>query len=88
MNAKRLAPSDLETLASLLERRLEVIADTGWRDRDADAHLAELATVSERIAGFYAEHAASLPPRLAHFLANASFEKALLWAREQLAGEG
>ena len=66
-------------LAALLRRRLEVIADHAWRDRDPEAHLAALAEVSGAIDRWHREHAAQLPPRLRHFLEGASYEKALAW---------
>jgi len=84
MNRNELTPAELEELAGLLERRLRAIGDTAWRDRDPEGQLAELASVSEEIARFHRERADAIPPRLDHFLANASFGKALDWARERM----
>lgn len=64
-------------LATLLQRRLDVIADHAWRDRDPAAHLQALADISGRIAEWTREHRSGLDPRLRHFLANASYAKAL-----------
>ena len=64
-------------LAALLQRRLDVIADHTWRDRDPAAHLLALAEVSEAITVWTKEHRSVLDPRLRHFLANASYAKAL-----------
>jgi len=64
-------------LAALLQRRLEVIADHTWRDRDPAAHLQALAEVSGEISDWTKEHRAELDPQLRHFLANASYAKAL-----------
>ncbi len=64
-------------LAGLLVRRREVIADHGWRDRDAAGHLEALKEVSERIMAWTAENRAAVDPQLRHFLVNCSFDKAL-----------
>lgn len=64
-------------LATLLQRRLDVIADHAWRDRDPAAHLQALADVSREISEWTKEHRSELDPRLRHFLANASYAKAL-----------
>ena len=70
-------PSALQNLATLLRRRLEVIADHTWRDRDADAHLEALKTVSEEIAQSHAQLQGELPLRLEHFMSGCSYDKAL-----------
>jgi len=70
---------DTTQLATLLRRRLEVVADHAWRDRDPDAHLAALAEVSTSIDQWHKSHADQLPPRLRHFLEGASYDKALAW---------
>lgn len=72
--------TDLRTLTALLERRLEIIADHAWRDRDPAAHLEALKEISERIAAWSAENHGKLDGRLKHFLASSSFEKALAHA--------
>jgi hypothetical protein len=64
-------------LSRLLKQRLAVIADHALRDSDSVAHLAQLTTVSEAIDKAFQEHRKELPPRLCHFLAQASFQKAL-----------
>ena len=64
-------------LADLLRRRLSVIADHAWRDRDPAAHLDALKSASEDISAWTATHRSSLDPQLRHFLANSSFDKAL-----------
>ena len=70
-------PNALQNLAGLLRRRLEVIADHAWRDRDADAHLEALQRVSEEIAQSHASLRGTLPPRLEHFMSGCSYDKAL-----------
>jgi len=64
-------------LESLLKRRLLVIADHALRNADPAAHLAQLTAVSEAIDKLFQEHRKELPPRLCHFLSQASFQKAL-----------
>jgi len=66
-----------DDLIELLRRREAVIADHAWRDRDATAHLEALKNVSLEIADWTAKHHQSLDARLRHYLANASFSKAL-----------
>ncbi len=68
---------DLAHLRSLLQRRIDLIADHEFRDRDAAAHLEALKTVSEEIMAEHERLRAQLPPRLNHFLTQASFSKAL-----------
>jgi hypothetical protein len=64
-------------LADLLRRRLSIIADHAWRDRDGAGQLDALKDVSEKITAWTAENRASLDGQLRHFLTNASFDKAL-----------
>ncbi len=64
-------------LIDLLRRRESVIADHAWRDRDAASHLEALKQVSEAISAWSAEHHDEIDAKLRHFLANASFAKAL-----------
>ena len=64
-------------LIQLLRRRESVIADHAWRDRDAAGHLDALKSVSEEISSWAAANGAAADARLRHYLANASFAKAL-----------
>ncbi|MGL4398632.1 MAG: hypothetical protein ACRCXD_02080 [Luteolibacter sp.] len=66
-----------QSLLDLLRRRLSIIGDHAWRDRDPAAHLEALKTVSEEIAAWTTAHRTSLDPRLRHYLGNSSFQKAL-----------
>ncbi len=65
-------------LIALLRRRVSVIADHAWRDRDASGHLAALQGVSEEISAWTAAHRTEVDAQLRHYLANASYQKALL----------
>jgi hypothetical protein len=66
-----------EKLIELLRHREAVIADHAWRDRDASSHLEALKQVSGEIAAWTEQHGAQSDARLRHYLANASFAKAL-----------
>ncbi len=68
-------------LEALLAKRLDVIADHAWRDRDAESHLQELKAVSEALDREFASVRREMPPRLAHFMQNASYSKALAYLR-------
>lgn len=76
-------------LAELLRRRLHVIADHEFRDRDPNAHLAALRQASEALEEEYTSLRGSLPARLNHFMRQASYQKALAFIEgddESLAG--
>jgi hypothetical protein len=62
-------------LIELLRRRIVIIADHAWRDRDAAGHLEALMEVSEKISAWTAAH--RVDSQLRHYLANASYQKAL-----------
>ncbi len=64
-------------LIDLLRNRVALIADHAWRDRDASGHLEALKEVSEKISAWTREHRGEVDPQLRHYLANASFQKAL-----------
>ena len=64
-------------LAEMLSRRLAIIADHEWRDRDPAAQLEALKQVSADINSWHAAHRGTLPARLEHFLQGASYSKAL-----------
>jgi len=65
------------TLAALLEKRVQLIADHALRERDPAGHLTALREVSEAIDAFYALQKPHLAPRLRHFMEQASYAKAL-----------
>ncbi len=64
-------------LTELLRQRVAIIADHGWRDRDAAGHLAALQQVSEMITAWTLAHRTEVDAQLRHYLANASYQKAL-----------
>jgi len=71
------SPNMHDELVEMLRRREAVIADHAWRDRDSAAHLEALKNVSMEITAWTENHHAAIDPRLRHYLANASFSKAL-----------
>ncbi len=68
-------PTEIE-LAAALRERLAIIADESSR-RDPDGHLARLQTVSEKIAALGKILPRPVDPKLVHFLARCSYDKAL-----------
>jgi hypothetical protein len=72
-------------LASLLRKRLSVIADQELRERDPDAQLNALRDVSLAITEAAQAPSSELPPRLAHFIERCSFDKALAFIEGQSA---
>lgn len=76
---------DLDELTSLLRRRLEVIGDAMMRESDPEGQLERLQEISEAITAFHQNHRSGIPPRLNHFLENASLQKALEWAEAERA---
>ncbi len=76
--------AELESLAGLLRRRLEVIGDLAWRDADPAAHLEGLKTVSEQIMAGHEALRGRIHPRLEHFLSGCSYEKALAFIENEL----
>lgn len=70
-------PEDFSSLRTLLQRRLTLIADHSFRDRDPAGHLQALQNVSEALQGEHLRLRATLPPRLNHYLTQSSFSKAL-----------
>jgi hypothetical protein len=64
-------------LIDFLRRREAIIADHAWRDRDPAGHLDALKLVSQEISNWAVSHHQRIDPRLRHYLANASFQKAL-----------
>ena len=66
-------------LAKLLEDRISVIADHGFPDRDPEAHLEALKSVSEAIVSWHEAHRSEIDGNLDGFLTGASYQKALLY---------
>jgi hypothetical protein len=78
----------IEILQHLLERRLQIIADHAFRDRDPDGHLRQLKEVSEGIVSAHAQLRPDIDARLHHFLTQASYSKALEHLKSTAKKEG
>lgn len=64
-------------LQTLLKNRLEIIADHNLRDSNPTAHLEALREVSEKINDYAEIHRSKFDPKMRHYLANHSYQKAL-----------
>ncbi|MES2982558.1 MAG: hypothetical protein V4727_09620 [Verrucomicrobiota bacterium] len=64
-------------LQILLKSRLNIIADHAFRDRDPDAHLEALKSVSLEIDSYAEAHRSEFDGKLRHYLSNSSYQKAL-----------
>ncbi len=73
-----------DDLIKTLRRREAIIADHAWRDSDPNGQLAALQQVSEEITAWSSAQTVPIDPRLRHFLANASFAKALTHLEENI----
>jgi len=74
---------DLQPLQAALQRRLAVVGDRAFYERDAEAHLAELIAASAEVDRLAAEIAPAADPTLRHYLERQSYVKALDWLRAQ-----
>lgn len=68
--------NDYSKLKSLLQKRLEIIADKTLRETNPDEQLLQLQNVSLEISHWTTE-AKGLPQQLNHFLKQSSLSKAL-----------
>lgn len=75
----------ISELTDLLRQRVAIISDHAWRDRDPAGHLEALKEVSEKISEWTLNHRTEVDAQLRHYLANASYQKAL--AHIEAAGE-
>jgi hypothetical protein len=72
-----LPPASYCELAAALRARLEIIADQRAREADPAAHLVRLQAASEEIVRRQGQLPPPVDPRLAHYLARCSYDKAL-----------
>ena len=70
-------PDSSSHLVTALRRRLQIIADRDWYQRDASSHLAALMSVSDEIVSHSAELKPPVHPQLKHYLERCSYDKAL-----------
>jgi hypothetical protein len=71
-----------QTLAALLQKRIDLIGDHAFRDRDAQGHLAALREISEALDATFQALKPQLAPRLRHFMEQASYSKALEYLKQ------
>ena len=73
----------LTSLTEALTRRLALVADRGWYERDAGSHLEALVEVSHQIDQLSGEVLMDegSPERLKHYLIKKSYNKALLFIK-------
>lgn len=69
----------LQKLRDAVQRRLEVVADRAFYERDPAAHLAELQTASAALDLLARQMPADADPTLRHYLERQSYVKALDW---------
>ncbi len=72
-------PDSYRSLRCALRTRLDLIADTAWRDRDPEGHLNALRVAGAEINARAAALDPSPPAELAHYLEGQSLSKALEW---------
>ncbi|MBX9577899.1 MAG: hypothetical protein K2W97_05420 [Chthoniobacterales bacterium] len=79
-------PSTLQQLSSSLRERLSIIADHELRDRDPATHLKKLQEASEAIEQWEKVLLLekNVDPKLRHYLAQRSYDKALEWLASML----
>ncbi len=75
--------TNFDKITRLLRRRLTIIADHDFRDRDPQSHLAALKEVSESIETEHQNLLGKIHPRLEHFLSGCSYDKALAFIDDQ-----
>lgn len=71
------SPDPSSGLVTALRRRLEIIADRDWYQRDAASHLAALVSVSDEIVSHSSKLKPPVHPQLKHYLERCSYDKAL-----------
>ena len=86
VSAASVNPGDFAHLVELLERRLEVIADHGWRERDPEGQLEQLKAVSMEIENWRQRFGGAVDFHMQHYLQNCSYDKALAVARKRAGG--
>jgi hypothetical protein len=80
--------SDLAAMHSVLleavEKRLEVVGDHAWRDRDPAGHLEGLKAAAGRLDMLVRNLPADADPMLRHYLERQSYTKARDWLAESI----
>jgi hypothetical protein len=71
-------------LLALIEKRLAVVADREWYERDAAGHLEALQEAAARLEEAIGRLPADTDPMLRHYLERQSYLKACDWLRAEL----
>lgn len=66
-------------LHAAVKRRLDIVADHAWRDRDPSGHLAALKAAAADLDQLVADLPAGCDAELRHYLERQSYMKALAW---------
>jgi len=74
----------LTELAQLLRKRLDVVADRAFYERDPEQHLQTLQRVSMELDQRVSQHRNELPPELRHFFERQSYQKALHYLESEV----
>jgi hypothetical protein len=80
-----MANDTLEELRDALQRRLAVVSDRAFYERDPAAHLARLQEASADVDRLAAALPRDADPTLRHYLERQSYVKALDWLHAQTA---
>jgi hypothetical protein len=75
---------NLALLHAAVQRRLDVVADHAFRDRDPTGHLESLKSAAAELDGMVRSLPADCDPALRHYLERQSYTKALAWLRERI----
>lgn len=75
----------MDSLKQAVQKRLEVVSDHAFRDRDPAAHLEALKQAHRLLEAQVAALPQDCDPRLRHFLERQSYEKALAFLQGQSA---
>ncbi len=70
-------------LKNAVQKRLDIVADHAFRDRDPGGHLEALKQAHRELESLVGALPSDCDPRLRHFLERQSYEKALAFLKEQ-----
>lgn len=73
----------IPALKNAVQKRLDIVADHAFRDRDPGGHLESLKQAHRELEALVATLPSDCDPRLRHFLERQSYEKALAFLKEQ-----
>jgi len=73
----------IPALKKAVQKRLDIVADHAFRDRDPGGHLEALKQAHRELEALVVALPADCDPRLRHFLERQSYEKALAFLREE-----